>query len=94
VFKCKDLTETSIIFECELNWSQDDISLMIEHYFQQYSFLKKIEWLKGADIEAVRFKWGDHDFSLSFECLGQSIWVECPGPKSSALLANLYQEMD
>ena len=94
MFKCKRLTDISIILECEINWSQDDISLMIKHYFQQYSFIKKIEWLQGADIEAVRFKWHGHDFLLSFECLGQSIWVECPEQNSTALLASLYQEMD
>ncbi|MDG1753263.1 MAG: DUF3630 family protein [Thalassotalea sp.] len=93
-FTCKELTTISIIISCDLDWSQDELPLMINQYFQQYPNLKKIEWSQGADLEAVRFKWQHHDFSLNFECYGQSIWLECPEHNGSVLLASLHQYLN
>ncbi len=94
VFTCKELTAVSITIDCNLNWSQDELPLMIIQYFQQYSNLEKTEWSQGADLESVRFKWKHHDFSLNFECYGQSIWLECPEHNGADLLAALYQYMN
>lgn len=93
LFTCSELTTTSIILSCNFDWSQDELPLLIEQYFQEYPYLEKVEWSQGADIEAVRFKWQHHDFSLNLECYGQSIWVECPEINGSALLADLFHEM-
>jgi hypothetical protein len=90
-FSCKAITTTAIILDCQYDWSQDDLALMVEQYFQQYPSLKKIEWSQGADLVSVRFKWHQHDFSLNFECYSQSIWVECPEHNSAVLLAKLSQ---
>lgn len=94
LFTCKELTTTSVIINCDFDWSQDDLPLMIAQYFQQYPYLKKVEWSQGADLEAVRFKWQHHDFSINFECYSQSVWLECPEQNGAALLADLYHNMN
>jgi hypothetical protein len=94
VFTLKELSSTSIIIGCDFYWSQDELPLMITQYFEQYPTLEKVEWSKGADLEVVRFKWQHHDFSLNFECYGQSIWLECAEHNGSALLTALYQFMN
>ena len=93
LFACKELTVSAIIMEVDLNWSQDDLPNIIEHYFQQYTLFDKIEWSKGADLESVRFKWQQHDFSINFECYSQSVWLECPEHNGAELLTALFQEM-
>lgn len=91
IFTYKEITTTSITIVCNLDWSQDDLPLMVEHYFQQTPCLEKVDWSHGADLEAVRFKLQGHDFSLNFECYGQSIWLECPEYNGADLLSDFYQ---
>ncbi|GAA6205743.1 DUF3630 family protein [Thalassotalea sp. SU-HH00458] len=93
-FTCKAITSTAIIVDCHYDWSQDDLTSMVERYFQQYVILQKVEYSQGADLASVRFKWQQHDFTLNFECYSQSIWIECPEHDSAALLAKLYQLMN
>ncbi|MEW6989701.1 DUF3630 family protein [Colwelliaceae bacterium 6441] len=92
-FKCSELTKASIILTYKMDWFQEELPEIIEHFFLQFPMLNKIERIQGADLEVVRIKWQGHDYCLNFECYGQSIWLESPEENSTALLAQLYQAM-
>ena len=85
------LTDTAIILNLQHAWSQDDVPSLIESFFQHYPVLKKIDWSQGADLDAIRFKWESHDFTLHFERYGQSTWIDCSEENSEALLSKLQK---
>ncbi len=92
-FENNALTDIAIILNLQYNWSQDNVPELVEHFFKQYQVLDNVEWLRGADLDAIRFKWQRYDFTLHFERYGQSIWIDCSEIKSVTLLAELYEKI-
>lgn len=92
-FQCKASTEKHIELHYDLDWCQEDVLGMTERFFQQFSFIKPIEKLKGADLEAVRIFWLEHYYTLNFECYGQSIWIDSAEENSAEHLSKLNQKM-
>jgi hypothetical protein len=93
-FECIELTSIAIVFTYQAPWQQDDVDVLIDHFFNQYALLDKKDHSQGADIESVRFTWNNNDFTLFFECYSDSIWIDSTECNSPELLSLLFQVLN
>ncbi len=93
IIKCNELIDANIILTCNQSWSQEQIALLIEKFFEQYANCQRIETIEGADRVVVRLQWRQSHFSLNFECYSESIWLEPEDQTAQMNIDNFYLEL-
>lgn len=72
-----DLIDDAII-TCafDFDWYQEDIASLKSLLINAIGEVTEVEHIIGADRENIRFVWQTHYFTLNFECVSQSCWIE------------------
>lgn len=70
------IDNTIITCTFDLDWHQEDIASLKKSLITAIGEVTEIEHIVGADRENIRFVWQTHYFTLNFECVSHSCWIE------------------
>jgi len=74
--KVKENFQQVIVFSCEPQWQQEDITVIAKIITEQHAGLSVKEANRGLDRESYLVTDGNADYWLHFEYYSQSIWIE------------------
>lgn len=90
ITKLEEITPTSMLFYFSIDWTMEDISIIIECILNAIP-AKIVEEIKGADLYCVRIKFEDYQLLLNFEEYGHACWLECVTDQDIEGLAKIKQ---